>query len=392
MFDEKPNLSLMEIFIPCFYILGQYQIGNKSLGTIALVCMIFWGILKAKYIVLYKPLIVLTLFMFIHDLIKAVICINTATFPLNMWIERLIYIIFLAQCINNVDEEKLYKVWKIIGIFAMIGLVYHAILVYGFGQNVQMIRVLPFTSNSISFTNAYARPRSIFLEPAAYVTWILPLLYMSLKREKIFFSGVITVTILLSTSTTGVLITAILWGIFMLNSKEVVGMKKIFLIFIVISVAIIFIELPIFEKTITKLGNTDFFSNIRITAGLNIYKDADMMTQLFGIKYNTTEQYFLSTIADLGKYNMSTNAHWLGFVNSIARSLLMYGIIGGILYVNLFYRIFKDSKKELTPYIFICFVSTFGQSVFFNSFFLMQFAMMFGTNELNRNMIGVKIK
>lgn len=392
MTENGSKITLLEIIVPSFYILAQYQIANISLGTIAAIIVLVLNIVKKSVFELYKPLFILTGYMFIHDILKFIFVMN-ASFPVNTWIERMIFIGFLACCMNQINEDNLYRVWHIWGIVAMAGLMYHAVLVYGLGQNVQMIRILPFTSDSISFTNAYARPRSIFLEPAAYVTWILPLLYMTLKRGRYVWAAVITITILLSTSTTGLLMAIVLWGVYFLKSDNINRMKKVAMVVMASIVIVLFIKLPIFQATIFKASNTDFSSNIRITSGFEIYRDADLGVQLFGISQGSTEQYFKEDVADLLKYNMSIDAHWLGFVNALARALLTYGILGGILYVYIFYRLFRNGKREVYPYLLICFMSIFGQSVFFNSLFAMQFAVLLGVNDITGNdIIGVRIR
>lgn len=389
---NRSKVTLLEIIVPSFYILAQYQIANISLGTILAFTVLMINIVNKKVLNFYKPIFILTGYMLAHDILKLIFCMNSS-FPINTWIERIIFIGFLACCINQINEENLYKVWCIWGYVAMAGLIYHAILVYGLGQNVQMIRILPFTSDSISFINAYTRPRSIFLEPAAYVTWILPLLYMTLKRYKYILAAVITITILLSTSTTGLVMSIVLWGVYLFKSDNINRKKKIALIILVAIVTVLFIKLPIFQATIFKASNTDFSSNLRITSGFEIYKDADLSVQLFGISQGSTEQYFREDVADLSKYNMSSNAHWLGFVNALARALLTYGILGGILYIYIFYRLFRSGSKEVYPYLLICFLSIFGQSVFFNLFFVMQFAVLLGINDIKKNdIIGMRIR
>lgn len=389
---QAGRIGLLEVFIPCFYILNQYQVGSVSLGLLTMILVIFLQLRKKREFILYKPLLFLTLFMIIHDLMKALLLMNGNLGILNTWLERIVYFIFLMQCFNRVDEEWLYKVWKYIGILAMAGIFYQAFLVYVRGQSVQMIRILPLLSDSISFTKVYPRPRSFFLEPAAYVTWILPLLYMALKRKKYVFSALVTFTILLSTSTTGVLMSIALWGLMIWNRKSISLKKKIGMIILLIICLPFIFSLPVFQKTVEKISNTDFTSNLRVTAGIQIYKDADLSTKLFGIRYNSTKEYFLNEISDLEKYNMVKEATWLGFVNALAGSLLMYGILGGILYLYLFYRVLRDGVSEINPYLIICLISILGQGVFYNAFFVMQFAVLLGINKISRNVIGVNLQ
>lgn len=386
--EQKVNsrIGILEFFIPLYYIIAQYKVAGISLGTLLMVIVIVSLLFRKSGIETfwYRPLLVLVAYMIVHDVLKMLVIMDVSSFPINTWIERLIFVFFLVLCTKNVDEDKLYKVWSFIGIIAMIGLVYHAVCVYIFGQSVEMIKILPISTEYSNFFNLSMRPKSFFTEPAAYVTWILPLLFMALKREKILFSTIITITILLSTSTTGIVMCFILWGYYILLSKSITLSRKIFIFIVALTVVVMVVKLPIFTSTLEKFEGTDFNSNIRITSGLNIYKDSPLTYQIFGIPYGSPELYFRSGEIDLSLYKFNINASWLGFVNSLAYSLLMYGIFGGVLFIRLFYCIFREGG-DIVPYVLICAISMLGQSGYFNSMFVMQFGIILGLCELERN-------
>ena len=91
---------------------------------------------------------------------------------------------------------------------AMAGIFYQSFQVYILGQSVSTINIFPFLqSNSENYLLGYDRPHSFFLEPAAYCTWILPFLCMCMKRKEHIWMVFISISILLSTSSTGILMT-----------------------------------------------------------------------------------------------------------------------------------------------------------------------------------------
>lgn len=379
--DKEYRIPIIEFVIPMYYILAQYKIGNISVGILLLIVTCAIHILMKKSIYIFKPLLFLIVCMIFHDILKMLFIPEYSVLFFNYWIEKILFIVFIFITINHVNEEKLYNIWRSFGIIAILGMLYHSILVYLLDMKVSMIKILPFNFSNGGLIDTYSRPHSFFLEPASYVTWILPLLYMSLKKGKIIFSIVITISVLLSTSTTGVILCFCLWIYFILLAPSAKKYNKIFLTLFFLAIVVIFTNLSIFNKTIDKYNNTDISNNLRITSGLKIYADSKVTYKLFGIPYNSTEDYFRSGEIELSNYGMVENASWLGFVNTISRMLLMYGIIGGLLYLRLFFIMYKYNDKSIRPYLLVCFISLFGQGAFLNSVFVIQFAILLSLSK-----------
>lgn len=379
----KKRLSIIEIFIPGFYILNQYKIGNVSLGLISMIMVIMWTVFKTHRLSVSSPLLALFAFMLVHDFVKAFV----ASPNIFTWIERMIYLLFLSSIIKNVNKDNLYKVWKFVGIIAIIGLFYQSYQVYILEQPVSMIKLIPFgTSESANYLHEYMRPHSFFLEPAAYSTWILPLLYMVMERRKFILAIVISISVMLSTSSTGLIMVGIVWLYFSILNVNENGNRKSG--FILVSILIIgigaFSSLGIFDASLEKITNIslDNTSNsTRLILGFQLFSQTPIEYKLLGIPFGSVEAYLRSGAVNLGMYGLSLSTSYLGFVNAIGNCLLMYGIFGAFFYLRLFYKYFLRADKSLKCYVLLCFLAIFGQSVFWNSLFVTQMAAILGCME-----------
>ena len=375
---QKKKISLMEIFIPLFCLINQYEIAGLHLGLICVIAVVAIYFIKYREFYLYKPLFIFFLFMIVHDFFRMFI----TGFNTGLWVERVLYLLILSCIYKKVDEENLFRVWKIIGIIVMAGIFYQSFQVYILGQSVSTINIFPFLqSNSENYLLGYDRPHSFFLEPAAYCTWILPLLCMCMKRKKHIWMVFISISILLSTSSTGILMTGVIWLFYAFVSARSEG--KYFNSLMIVGVLIIgigaFSNLSIFSMALNKLTNisvTNTSNSVRLVLGFQLFWAAPLIYKVLGIPYMNVENYMRSGEVALSKYKLSLNLSDLGFVNAIGNCMLIYGVFGLLLYLKLFWNIWKESDLYSKCYVLTCIISIFGQSVFWNSLFVTQFAVM----------------
>lgn len=378
--DTKQNekIGLMEIFIPLFCLINQYEISGIHIGLICVVVVIGLNLIKYRQFYVYKPLFIFFLFMLLHDLLRTFV----TGFNTGLWVERLFYLLLLSCVHNRLDDENLFKVWKYVGIVVMAGLFYQSFQVYILGQSVSTINILPFLqSNSENYLLKYDRPHSFFLEPAAYCTWILPLLCMCMRRKKYIWMIFISVSILLSTSSTGILMTGVIWLFYAFASarKERKYANSLMIVGILIIGIGALSNLSIFSIALNKLTNisiADTSNSVRLILGFQLFLAAPFIYKILGIPYMNVENYMRSGEVALSKYRLNLNISYLGFVNSIGNCMLVYGIFGLFLYLKLFWNIWKESDLYSKCYVLTCLISIFGQSVFWNSLFVTQFAVM----------------
>lgn len=375
---RKKKISLMEIFIPLFCLINQYEIAGLHLGLICVIAVVALYFLKYREFYLYKPLFIFFLFMIVHDFFR----MSITGFNTGIWVERVLYLLILSSIYKKVDEENLFRVWKIIGIIVIAGIFYQSFQVYILGQSVSTINIFPFLhSNSENYLLGYDRPHSFFLEPAAYCTWILPLLCMCMKRKKHIWMVFISISILLSTSSTGILMTGVIWLFYAFVSAGSDG--KYFNSLMIVGVLIIgigaFSNLSIFSTAFNKLTNisvTNTSNSVRLVLGFQLFWATPLIYKVLGIPYMNVENYMRSGKVVLSKYKLSLNLSYLGFVNAVGNCMLIYGVFGLLLYLKLYLNIWKESDLYSKCYVLTCIISIFGQSVFWNSLFVTQFAVM----------------
>ncbi len=378
---RKQRIGLLEIIIPLFYLLDQYVIAGLHLGILLVILVLGYDIVKYKSIYFYKPLLVLFLFMLIHDLLRMVI----AGFNAGLWIERVAYLLLLACIPQRVNKENLYKVWKIVGLVVMAGIFYQSIQVYILGQPVATLHLLPFLqSNSENFLLKYDRPHSFFLEPAAFCTWVLPFLYMCMERKKHVWMVTISISVLLSTSSTGILLTGVVWMYYAYVSvfKEKKSINALIIAGVLVIGIAAFSSMGIFSIALNKLTSISLSNTsnaVRLILGFQLYAAAPISYKIFGIPYLNVESYMRSGEVPLSQYGLRPDIPYLGYVNSISNCMLVYGIVGLVLYLILFRRIWKETEGCSKCYVLLCMISIFGQSVFWNSLFVTQMAVMLCT-------------
>lgn len=382
MENREKKVGVLELCIPFIYIFAEYEIAGISLSWLLVLGMIFFLVIKygIAHVIVFKPLAYLFVFMVIHDMLKSIY----STVNYGMWLERIMIFVLIIFMIGKVDEDKLFKVWSICSIVVLIGIIFHSYQIYILNIPATQIKILPFNFSDVDNANyAYFRPRSIFSEPAACVSWLAPLLAYWLRKGKLSFSIIITVSILLTTSSIGVVMVALLWIYTLFEKENSIKLNKKILLTLVIAVfAWLLFSTGIFSDTTNKVlkisvDNGSDYS--RVLLGIMLYINAPALVRMWGIKYATVEDYLRSGDIALSKYHLSNEYSFLGFVNAFGNCILNYGFVGLILYVYFYCETFKVINRSQKGYFFICLVSIMSQSAFFNSYFLMQMSILLGT-------------
>ena len=123
-----------------------------------------------------------------------------------------IYFLVFIICSQSLDEDRLFKVWKIAGVIYALGLLIQVIQIYFLGQRIAPISIIPGYELRTEGNIAQLRPSSFFAEPASFVIAMLPLEFLSIKRKDYKWAVFTTISILLSASTVGIILSVILWA------------------------------------------------------------------------------------------------------------------------------------------------------------------------------------
>ena len=107
---RKKKISLMEIFIPLFCLINQYEIAGLHLGLICVIAVVAIYFIKYREFYLYKPLFIFFLFMIVHDFFRMFI----TGFNTGLWVERVLYLLILSCIYKKVDEERKMEAYAFI--------------------------------------------------------------------------------------------------------------------------------------------------------------------------------------------------------------------------------------------------------------------------------------
>jgi hypothetical protein len=213
----------------------------------------------------------------------------------------------------------------------------------------------------------YYRPSSIFIEPAFYVSYLLPYIALALFKTKeinvknILICAFATSTIILTTSSLGLGGALIVWGLYFMmiirDKKNVTWLiKHAYYIIPVLSIILVFIfrqegvllSLIIKIKSIQNISQESSLT-MRLLRGLFYFFDVDYIHKIFGLGYGNLTMYYnsvgMKTIYDAGNQ--------VSYMSGIFTIINSFGMIGLSLFLVFVKRNYKDAAIK-TKILIIC--------------------------------------
>lgn len=379
----RKESSKIEYYLPFFLLLSQYKVGVISLGAIGLI--ILAGIRLVKNggripLVKTNSVTLLLIYVLVRDCINILFHVNEISTIFNKTLEYLvIYLLSIYVTDTEFHEDRLYSAWKVAGILFMGGLVYQMLMVYGLGRSVSPISIFPgyvLRSEEISL-----RPSSFFAEPASFVCAMLPLEYLALKRTDYKWAFFTTLSIIATTSTVGIVLSAVLWGLALVQMK--ISTAKKFALIVIGGIGVwVIVNAIVFDASLLKLSDAlsgGSTVNSRIICGFDTIRTMDIFQWIFGTTYNNSTEYInerMGAFSITSPVHVYMAAHGHIFLNTFCQIIFNYGLIGLFLYLRIFYSRFKSNEYELKPYLVMVLVSIFAQSKFLNSIFFMELMLL----------------
>jgi hypothetical protein len=374
-----------------FYILSQYTYGFSNVGVIILILYTIYSLIKSNYIFINKPFVLFVSYITLLQLMNMFFRNHLSSSDINNLINPILLTICLFIVSNNLNINLFYKSYLLVGIIAMLILFYQWVGLFFFQVLPSPIKILPVSLDSTyySWIGEYYRPSSLFTEPQAYASFMIPLLYLTIKMNKVIISFLIIVSILFSGSSTGIF----LIGLISLHQILTSSNKKIkyFLLSLsIIITIIIFSTQDIFESQLNKIFSIDLTEDVRLVKGFQIYSSFNISNSIFGIgdgpnvfsEYNREHAgVLMNKLFDLGSYT-----------TTVAGILISYGIIAGLIFFWVIYRFYKYESKNSRLFLFLIFVASFGQTLLFNGFFMLYYMIYFALNkdEYSNNFVKLK--
>ena len=380
--------NIISYIFPLYIVLIYYGFGFASIGEWLL---IFFSVLSFRgKLVKIKSLIFFIIFIFLYDLyIVFFNNFNLAQSFYNREIFTLIKLFCILIISSNIDFTIFKKSIYLITIITCLGVIYHVILIY-FGQSVSTISFYAFEASR--FNEIVNRPLSIFPEPAAIVSFLIIPLYLLMNERKFIYSVLLSIIIILTTSSTGLVYLVIIWSFFFIKSSysKLIKLFTIFILFFIVNQYLTNDNLEFTsQKSLSEInelrerGSLD--DNIRLFSGPLLFSTLSNTEIFFGLRSSSIDDYvYNSNNTSLSLLKIEDKV----FLSSFWLIWASYGIIGLIIYLYLFFCFYKKNKK-LAPLIFIFFTGMFIQKISVGPVFV--FYMIFIITETNYKNINSKL-
>lgn len=363
------HFGWLEMLFAMYLILCGYEMVFSSSILVLILMVVFAASRKRiKYeFSIDKPIMIFLIYYFIHD---GIVLFFFGQFSfLNNYVGNAIILLLIPFIAKALQYKKMVSCLNWVAIISVIGLLYHVFTVFQ-GGYVTPIQIPFLSMNQERVQNLvdlnFIRPTSFFVEPQAFVSFILVPLFLSLYHKKYFWSAILIISLFLSTSTTGIIAAFLILFFYFFNPNRRSKTKLLQLCIVLLVMSILYyflIHSQLFSVGFDKIQRTDFSSTERISQGLLIVSSMDWTECILGAPYFSQVDYCMthglsSLIDENGMVYMST----------IWSMIFRYGIVGLCLYLYIFLYYFKKSK-ELLSYIIVYIITLFSNPDTIGGFF-----------------------
>ena len=396
--DESQSTSGIEYLAPFLPVLAQYKFGFLTVSTLALIVLatifLFRNNLRVRIDKRYKYYILFILFAVSRDLLRMLFGVDPRQAQINRVLE---YTMNCALVIlvtpTHFEEDRLYKTWRIAGFIYTAGLLYHFFCIYFLGSSISPISIIPGYAIRDSGTQI-SRPTSFFAEPASFADALIPLIFLSLRKNDLRTAGLFTFAVLLSTSSVGVVLAVVLWGLYIFK-KNVKIYIKVLAVMLSCVIIFAFFNARIFESSFQKIlgvtgGGGTFHS--RIGSSIDVIKTLKPSSLIFGTNYSDVNHY-ISDHSELFSSSSDAIIYWHAdtvFLNTVARVVFQYGLLGLFFFFLPFYIVVRKREYGAKAYAIAVIIACFVQSMLLNPYYfsIMLFLGLYESEEKGNEMFS----
>ena len=366
---QNDRIHLLEMVLPFLGMFAPYKISIIPAPAIILTLVLVFqrrGVIVKPEFEEIRPFVYFFFYIVVRDLVHMMFSISDpVSVQLNRLLELVVMYVLMFLACDDFDEDILFKWWKIAGCVFGIGMIYHVVLLF-LGRSIYPISIIPGYSIASELSTSFTRPTSFFSEPAAYVTSMMPLLFLSLKKADFKWAVISTFLIVISTSTVGVALTAVLWATFILLDRRPLRSKIKYLLFVAIFV-FMFFNLSIFADTLQKVedvstGGSTFWS--RISGPFQMVRAMNWYELPFGTAVLDTRTFVFDRISEFPSTSNVVTTVRNGssvFLNTVAYLIYRYGVVGLVLFFGIFRNKIFNENYGARLYAIMLIVAAFAQ-------------------------------
>lgn len=345
------DVGFIEFVFAIIPVLSGYSLGSIPMSFLIWLLLIFIvfvkkGKLRAKN---FMPLTIFIVYWVLHEF--AIMLVDDVNFI--GFLQQLIWFgaVFVLFPVLNLHKLKGAINW--VALISMVGILYQWGIISA-GGVVTPLGIPGLTMPEVRIEGADVRPCSFFMEPASYVAFMICPLALALTEKKHVWSVIIILSIFLTTSTTGLILSFIMLVMSLFGQKMKTG-SIIGVIVIGVGLFYALTHLSAFEYGVNKLENTDVETNVRLSQGPYIVSTMHANEYIFGAPYSTPYAYC--------KSGRATEVHFYGenvFMSTIWQLILLYGLVGLSLYLYIYWKIIKINRMSLP--LVVCLVTAMVSS------------------------------
>lgn len=403
---KDKNSNYQSLLIGLAPIAGIYKLGKINVSTadaifaLLLAIFILNKCIVNKKVVLGKPLFrYFLIYAFIISILN--LLINDDFYLgdyINKWIKVLVYNIFVAFYLK--DKTINYNTIKrIIVYFAVVASI--VLIIQNFSIFVLKKYIFPY----ISFIDIYYneplgemmiqwqemmskeiyRASSFFAEPADYANFcLLPLILIlfsnsqsEVKFSEKVFGAILISGIILSRSATGIFALSVIVIIWIFDNKgfRMSKLKLLSICIILILSIVMFFKTDFFREAVLRVKSINVASgmttaNLRFLQGIAVYSQMPLLNKIFGIGIGNLRYFLVSNqvvtpyLADIGNE----------YMNAFSTILVSTGIIGIILYMTAWWKMWISCKTKLQKCTILVLTMLFlTSSIFYSNISILYF-------------------
>ncbi|MCE2771171.1 MAG: hypothetical protein LW711_14375 [Saprospiraceae bacterium] len=382
-FLHLKDIGWLEMLFALYPILSVYSWGIVPLELVMPLILILIALKRCRGHFLksriYKPILIFLSFYIAHEIVWLFVMNTVQFYFINATISGIICLGSINLIFPAINKKKLIVSINYVAILSILGLLYHVLLTR-MGGSVEPLKLPLIGFDFTRLDELGDRPSSFYIEPQAFVSFMLVPLFLALKENKLLWAGIIIISLFLSTSSTGIAISFILL-LFYIFTQKVKLWLKILIIIGGIGLAFLLLSSSFFEVGMNKISNTNIELAERLVNGLFVVQEMNPSDYVLGIRYANPYDYYLAGNVSNFLVMVSDNGM---FVSSFWLVIIRFGIIGLIIYLNIFFKIINN-YRDILPYILCIFVQLFSNADMIGSGFLFQFIFILSYIEYQRD-------
>lgn len=362
------NIGIVEFLFSLALLLGGFNLGGIPMSFFIWGSIILIIFFRSKHLKIenYPPITLFFVYWIFHELI---VIFFDANVNLNGYVEQLLLFVSFYFLYPYLNLNKLRGSLNWIAIIVIMGLLYQWSIISR-GGSVHPLEIPGLSMSDNRLESLTIRPSSFFMEPAAYVAFMLCPLALALLDKKYIWVIIIILSIFLTTSTTGLILSFVI----LMMSLIIARVNKLSIFVMLISGFGLYYTLThsdAFKTGVQKYENTDIETTIRLVQGPKVVKTMELYEYAFGAPYSSAYNYCKDrNVKRIVYYGNSV------YMSTFWLLILRFGIAGLLLYLYIYYKIIQSSRLTIplsTCLLAVMFSSSYalGATYIFSLLFLL---------------------